>query len=79
MGEEANPHLATASLQVLVESDKVSPEPLLLQTKQFQFPQSLPIRLMLQISHQLHCPFLDMHQGNSLALRRPKLNRVPKV
>jgi len=33
MGEEADPHLATASFQVTVESDKISPEPSLLQTK----------------------------------------------
>jgi len=51
MGEEANPHLNTASFQVVVESDKVSPEPYLLQTEQPQFPQLLPIRLALQTSH----------------------------
>ena len=33
MGEETEPHLTTASFQVLVESYKVSPEPPLLQTK----------------------------------------------
>ena len=35
-GEEANPHLTTASFQLAVESDYVSPEPPFLQTKQTQ-------------------------------------------
>ena len=47
LAEEADFHLATASFQVVVESNKVSPEPPLLQTKQFQFPQPLLIRLLL--------------------------------
>ena len=33
LGEEADPHLTTASLQVVVESNKVSPKPPLLQTE----------------------------------------------
>ena len=33
------PHLATISFQVIVESDKVSTQPALLQTEQSQFPQ----------------------------------------
>jgi len=48
MEAEANSHLATTSLQVTVESSKVSPEPPLLQAEQSQCPQLLPIRLMLQ-------------------------------
>ena len=47
-GEEADPHLTTASIQVVVESDKVSPEPSLFQTEQSQFPQPLLTRLVLQ-------------------------------
>jgi len=43
-GEEVNPHLTTTSFQAAVESDKVSPEPPLLQTEQCLFPQPLPIR-----------------------------------
>ena len=35
-GEEADLHLTTTSLQVVVESGKVSTEPSLLQTKQYQ-------------------------------------------
>jgi len=31
MGAEVNPHLTTASFQVLLESDKVTPEPPLIQ------------------------------------------------
>ena len=33
LGEEADPHLTTTSFQVVVESDKVSPEHPLLQTE----------------------------------------------
>lgn len=40
LGEEADPHLATPSFQVVIKSRKVSPEPLL-QTKQLQLPQPL--------------------------------------
>ena len=47
LGEETNTHLVTTSFQVAVESDKVSPEPPFLQTKQPQFPQPLLVRLVL--------------------------------
>jgi len=47
LGQETNTYLTTASFQVVVESDKVSPQPPLLQTKQPQFPRLLPIRLLL--------------------------------
>lgn len=33
LGEQTNPHLPSASFQVVVESDKVPPEPPFLQTK----------------------------------------------
>ncbi|KAK4806266.1 hypothetical protein QYF61_013410 [Mycteria americana] len=46
LGEETDPHLSTASFQVVVESDKVSPQPPFLQTKQSQLPQPLLIRLL---------------------------------
>jgi len=46
-GEETDTHLATASFQVVAESNEVSPQPPLLQTKQRQFPQPLLIRLVL--------------------------------
>ena len=42
--EEADPQLTTPSFQVVAESNKVSPEPPLLRTKQPQFPQPLLIR-----------------------------------
>jgi len=47
LGEETNTHLTTASFQVVVESNTVSPQPPLLQTKQPQFPQPLLIGLVL--------------------------------
>jgi len=47
LGEETNTHLSTASFQVVVESDKVSLQPPLLQTKQPQLPQLLLLRLVL--------------------------------
>ena len=45
--EETNTCLTTTSFQVVVESDKVSPEPLFLQTKHPQLPQPLLLRLVL--------------------------------
>jgi len=45
--EETNIHLITTSFQAVVESEKVSPQPPLLQTKQSQFPQPLLISLVL--------------------------------
>ncbi|KAK4813607.1 LOW QUALITY PROTEIN: hypothetical protein QYF61_011953, partial [Mycteria americana] len=76
LGEETDPHLATTSFQVAVESNKVSPQPPLLQAKQPQFPQPPPIRLVLQTLHQLRCPSLDtlQHLNVSLGVRGPKLN-----
>jgi len=44
LGEETNTRLTTTSFQ---ESDKISPQPPLLQTKQPQFPQPLLVRLVL--------------------------------
>ena len=42
LGEETNTYLTTTSFQVVVEREKVSPQPPLLQTKQSQLPQLLP-------------------------------------
>ena len=53
---------------MVVECDKVSLEPPLLQTKESQFPQLLFIRLLLQTPHQLHCPSLDTLQGLNVFL-----------
>ena len=50
-GTEADSHLTTTSLWVVVESNKVSPEPPLLQSKPSRFPLPLPIRLVLQTPH----------------------------
>ncbi|KAK4821921.1 hypothetical protein QYF61_004924 [Mycteria americana] len=76
LGEETDPHLATTSFQVAVESDKVSPQPPFLQAEQPQLPQPLLIRLVLQTLHQLRCPSLDTLQplNVSLVVRGPKLN-----
>ena len=57
--EDADPHLATASLQVVVESNNISPEPPLLQSEQSQLPQLLCVRLVLQTPRQLRCPSLN--------------------
>ncbi|KAK4819568.1 LOW QUALITY PROTEIN: hypothetical protein QYF61_007079 [Mycteria americana] len=78
LGKETDTHLATASFQVAVESDKVSPQPPFLQTNQPQFPQPLLIRLTL---HQLHCSSLDVFQHLSvfLVVRGPKLNTAFEV
>ncbi|KAK4810025.1 LOW QUALITY PROTEIN: hypothetical protein QYF61_005088 [Mycteria americana] len=78
LGEETDPHLSTTSFQVVVESDKVSPEPPFLQAEQPQVPQPLLIRLTL---HQLRCPSLDtlQHLNVSLVVRGPKLNTVFEV
>ncbi|KAK4826281.1 hypothetical protein QYF61_006728, partial [Mycteria americana] len=78
LGEETNPHLSTTSFQVVVESDKVSPQPPFLQAKQSQLPQPLLIRLLLQTLHQLGCPSLHtlQHLNIPLVARGPKLNTV---
>ncbi|KAK4824093.1 LOW QUALITY PROTEIN: hypothetical protein QYF61_010604, partial [Mycteria americana] len=79
LGEETDPHLSTTSFQVVVESDKVSPQPPFLQAKQPQFPQPLLIRLVLQTLHQLRCPSLDTLQHLNVPLVGPKLNTVFEV
>ncbi|KAK4830406.1 hypothetical protein QYF61_010937 [Mycteria americana] len=81
LGEETDPHLSTTSFQVVVESNKVSPQPPFLQAKQPQFPQPLLTRLLLQTLHQLRCPSLDtlQHLHVSLVVRGPKLNTVFEV
>jgi len=52
LGEETNTCLTTASFQVVVGSNKVPPQPLLLQTKQPQLPKTVLIRLVLETPHQ---------------------------
>ncbi|KAK4831168.1 hypothetical protein QYF61_015638 [Mycteria americana] len=81
LGEETDPHLSTTSFQVVVESDKVSPQPPFLQAKQSQLPQPLIIRLLLQTLHQLRCPSLDTLQylNIPLVVGGPKLNTVFEV
>jgi len=62
LGEETNAHLTTTSFQAVLESNKVSPQPPLLQTEQPWFLQLLLIRLVLQTLQQLRCLFLDTVQ-----------------
>jgi len=50
LGDETNTCLTTTSFQAVVESNKVPPQPPLLQTKQPQLPQPLLIRLVLLTS-----------------------------
>ncbi|XP_053940070.1 uncharacterized protein LOC128854090 [Cuculus canorus] len=72
LGEEASIHLSTTSFQVVVESNKVSPQPPLLQAKQPQFPHPLLISLVLQLC----CTSLDTLQSLNvlLAAKGPELN-----
>ncbi|XP_068544652.1 inhibitor of nuclear factor kappa-B kinase subunit alpha-like [Anas acuta] len=62
------------------ESNEVSPEPPLLQTKHPQRPQPLLTGLVDQALHQLCSPSLDTLQGlNVLVMRGPKLNTALEV
>ncbi|KAK4818648.1 hypothetical protein QYF61_016619, partial [Mycteria americana] len=67
--------------KVVVESDKVSPQPPLLQAKQSQIPQLFLIRLLLQTLPQLRCPSLDtlQHLNVPLVVEGPKQNTVFEV
>ena len=78
VGEKTDPHLSTSSLQVVVESDKVSPEPPLLQAEQSQFPQPFLIAEVLQPSDHLSGPSLDPLQEFHifLVLGAPDLDAV---
>ncbi|KAK4828257.1 hypothetical protein QYF61_024864 [Mycteria americana] len=74
-GEETDPHHSTTSFQVVVESNKVSPQPPFLQAKQPQFPQPLLIRLVLQTLTSF-VALLWTRSGTSMG---PKLNTVFEV
>ena len=62
LGEETNTWLTTTSFQIVVESNKVTPQPPLLQNKQPHLPQLLLVRLVLQTPHQPCCPLLNTLQ-----------------
>jgi len=81
LGKDTDIHLTPSSLQVVVESDKVSPQPPFLQTKQPRLPQLLLIRLVLQTLHQLRYPSLDRLQQLHvlLVVRGPEQNTVFKM
>ncbi|KAJ7419592.1 hypothetical protein WISP_52973 [Willisornis vidua] len=53
LGEKANSHLATTSLQAAVESDKGSPQPPPLQTEHPQLSQLLLISFVVQTLHRI--------------------------
>ena len=57
-GEKVNHHLTTASFQVDVECNKVSPEPTLIPV-----PSDAPHNTCVQATHQLRCPSLNTLQG----------------
>ena len=79
--KETDTHFTTTSFQVAVENDKVPLQPLFLQTKQSQFPQSLLMRLLLLTSHQPCSSSLDTLQQLHvfLVVRGPKMNTVLQV
>jgi len=69
-------YLITIAFQVVVESDKVSPEPPLLQLNNSYSLSSSSLMPVLQTPRQFHCPFLVILQGPCVFLvpRGPKLN-----
>ena len=77
MEEETNPHSTTIFIQVVVESDRVIPEPPLMWTKQSQLPQLLLITFALQTLHQLCCPSLLLYDlpSNLLCFPTNTFNR----
>lgn len=74
--EETDPHIATISFGVVVESNKFSPQHPFLQTKQPHLSQILLIHLVFWPFHQLCRSFLVTFQQLSifLAVKSPKLN-----
>ncbi|KAK4813083.1 hypothetical protein QYF61_007585 [Mycteria americana] len=69
---------------VKLEQPELEPKPCLTvlgKAKQPQVPQPLPISLVLQTLHQLHCPSLDLLQplNVSLVVRGPTLNTAFEV
>ncbi|KAJ7423414.1 hypothetical protein BTVI_09780 [Pitangus sulphuratus] len=79
--EETDTHLATPSCQGVVGSEKISPEPPLLQAKQPHIPQPLPTGLVLQSVHQPCCSSLDLLQPLNILpeLRGPELDTALQV
>ncbi|RMC22308.1 hypothetical protein DUI87_00620 [Hirundo rustica rustica] len=79
--KETNFQLTTATLQEVVESDKVTSESPFLQAKQPQFPQLFFIRFVLQAPHQPRCPPLDTlkHLKVLPKLRGPEQDTILKV
>jgi len=77
-GSRDQPPLTTPSFQGAVESDKVPPQPPLLQTEQPQLPQPLLNRLVLQTPPQPRCPSLDTLQPLNvlLVVRGPELSSL---
>ena len=63
LGKETNNHLTTTTFQVVVESDKVSLQPPLLQTEQPQLPQSCAMVENRLGKHILHALKLSQRDG----------------
>ncbi|RMC19276.1 hypothetical protein DUI87_03883 [Hirundo rustica rustica] len=80
LGEEINPYVATATLQEVVESDKVTSESPFLQAKQPQLPQSFLTGLEFQVLQQPRCPPLEAlkHLNVLPKLRGPELDAALK-
>jgi len=76
LGEEANPHLSITSLQVGVDSNKVSPEPPPDHT--IPIPSTTPQQTCAPDPSQFCCPSVDTLQGLHvfLVVRDPKLSIV---
>ena len=81
MEEKADPHLTTTSFQVAVESDKVTPKPLLLQTKQSSSLSRSSLDLCSRPLTSFVCPSLDTLWGLDvfLVLMATELNTVLEV
>ena len=78
MREEADPYLITASLQAVVESNKVSPEPP--PDKTIPAPSATPHKTCAPHSSPAPLPFSEHAPGpQCLVTRGPKLNSVLKV
>ena len=76
LGEEVNLRLTINFFQVVVESNKVSPEPPLLQNEQSQLSQLLLITPVLQTPHQFCCHSLDTLLDVILVVRGSEMNTV---
>jgi len=80
-GEEISTSLSMSPPQEAVDSNEVTPQPPLLQTRQAQSPQLLHIAHAFQAFHQPCCPSLDVFKDLHILLKLwgPELHTVLKV